>query len=185
MINELVANDISVHLFISLTVRKDMEEITVRKASEMDLQVVLQMIKELVEVDFGKELESRITITEAMLKEDGFGENQWFYCIVATNIKEEIVGYAFYHKAYSTWIGRRMNIEDIYVTQEHRGKGIGTRLLQAVTNDALKHNCNGMQWIVSNSNTSAIKFYRNVGAKLVETWTHCEFYKDEMKTYVQ
>lgn len=36
-----------------------------------------------------------------------------------------MVGYGLYYFIYSTWKGRTVYLEDIYVTPEYRGTGVG------------------------------------------------------------
>lgn len=44
-----------------------------------------------------------------------------------------LVGYALYFYTYSTWDGRVLYMEDLYVKPEFRGNKIGTQLWKAVT----------------------------------------------------
>lgn len=44
-----------------------------------------------------------------------------------------LVGYALYFYTYSTWDGRVLYMEDLYVKPEFRGTKIGTQLWKAVT----------------------------------------------------
>ncbi|KAK3724328.1 hypothetical protein QZH41_001806 [Actinostola sp. cb2023] len=71
-----------------------------------------------------------------VLQRDCFGKNPWFYCYVAVkesedpsqninssnalNCKKELVGFALYHHAYSTWKGRMLYLEDLYVIASER-----------------------------------------------------------------
>ena len=67
------------------------------------------------------------------LKDDGFGEKSFFKCLVAetnqcngsSSVDHEektLIGYATYYYGYSTWDGRLVYLEDLYVTPDHRGK---------------------------------------------------------------
>jgi ribosomal protein S18 acetylase RimI-like enzyme len=44
-----------------------------------------------------------------------------------------LVGYALYFYTYSTWDGRVLYMEDLYVKPEFRGNKIGTQLWKAAT----------------------------------------------------
>jgi GNAT superfamily N-acetyltransferase len=46
---------------------------------------------------------------------------------------QQLVGYALYFPTYSTWVGVCLHLEDVYVTPEYRGGGLGKRMLQTVT----------------------------------------------------
>lgn len=65
------------------------------------------------------------------LERDGFDEQPLFFCNVAT-CNEKIVGYTIFYYTYSTWRGKAMYLEDIYVTPEFRRKDIGSGLLKTV-----------------------------------------------------
>uniref|UniRef100_A0A4W6BUH7 Spermidine/spermine N1-acetyltransferase family member 2b n=1 Tax=Lates calcarifer TaxID=8187 RepID=A0A4W6BUH7_LATCA len=63
------------------------------------------------------------------LERDGFCQNPFFECLVAEVPEEHIskegftvVGYALYFYTYSTWRGRSVYLEDLYVMPEFRGK---------------------------------------------------------------
>ena len=66
----------------------------------------------------------------AMLR-DGFGENPWFGCVIAEELqcpeenhslpKRRAVGYALFYHIYSTWEGRAIFMEDLYVEPASRG----------------------------------------------------------------
>lgn len=45
---------------------------------------------------------------------------------------EKVIGYAIFYYTYSTWSGKVMYLEDLYVTQEFRGKHAGSKLLKSV-----------------------------------------------------
>ncbi len=57
---------------------------------------------------------------------------------------------------------------------QHRGQGVGKRLLAAVAQvawmSAAAPNTDRMQWLVLDWNESAIEFYRRLGAIRVEEW---------------
>ena len=62
---------------------------------------------------------------------DGFGENPWFGCVIAEELqcpeenhslpKRRAVGYALFYHIYSTWEGRAIFMEDLYVEPASRG----------------------------------------------------------------
>lgn len=53
--------------------------------------------------------------------------------------RQTIVGYALYFFIYSTFEGRSSFLEDLYVTQKHRGQGIGTALWKKVAQVGILH----------------------------------------------
>ena len=59
-----------------------------------------------------------------------FGNKPSANAIVAI-VEEKIIGAAIYFFNYSTFVGKRgLYLEDIYITPEYRGNGIGTKILK-------------------------------------------------------
>ena len=73
-------------------------------------------------------------IDAAKLEEDGFGPRPFYECFVAETrtMVDQLVGYVLFFYTYSTWEGRSVYMEDLYVTPSCRGQGLGTRLWQSV-----------------------------------------------------
>ena len=53
---------------------------------------------------------------------------QYFVPIVQ-NSYLQLIGFALFFFTYSTWEGKCVFMEDLYVQPEQRGKGIGTKVL--------------------------------------------------------
>ncbi|MCF8295410.1 MAG: GNAT family N-acetyltransferase [Bacteroidales bacterium] len=52
-------------------------------------------------------------------------EQLHFKALVVENELTEIVGFALYFFAYYTWVGKCLYLDDLYVTETYRKKGIG------------------------------------------------------------
>ncbi len=79
--------------------------------------------------------------------------------------------YAFFFDYYSTFEGRGgLFLEDLYVRDQYRGKGIGKALLVRVASIARQENCFGVRWQVLDWNTPAIEFYKGLGARFLDEW---------------
>ncbi len=59
--------------------------------------------------------------------------------------------------------GLSVLIEDVVVLQEHRNKGIGRKLMQAITAWASAHKARRVQLLTDKSNGNAIEFYKHIG----------------------
>ena len=57
------------------------------------------------------------------LESDGFGDRSLFEGFVASG-GSEVVGYSTYYFTYSTWQGKTLFMEDMYIKPEHRKHGI-------------------------------------------------------------
>ncbi|XP_069071692.1 thialysine N-epsilon-acetyltransferase-like [Pleurodeles waltl] len=143
-------------------------ECTVRLALKEDCKDILRMIRELAEYEKASE---HIKITEEMLMEDGFTDNPSYRCLVAElppgqTSKEgfSIVGHALFVFSYSSWKGRIVYLEDIYVMPEFRGHGIGKKFMKMVAKIGVESKCSAIQLAVLKWNDTAIDFYLRHGA---------------------
>jgi GNAT superfamily N-acetyltransferase len=100
-------------------------------------------------------------------------EADWLTGFVAKTTVGEIVGYVTFFFAYYSWTGKSLWMDDLYVRPEHRGSGLGRRLIDAVISHARSSGCHKMRWQVSNWNTHAICFYRSLGAQLNDIQLDC------------
>lgn len=64
-------------------------------------------------------------------------------------------------------------MEDIIVTEDMRGNGIGKVLFDATVAAAKKTGSTGMMWQVLDWNTSAVGFYRKYGTNFDDEWINC------------
>lgn len=68
-----------------------------------------------------EKLEDQVAINDNILKQDGFdSDSPAFTCIVAELSDGHIVGYALYYNSYSTWVGKSILLEDLYVQPAYR-----------------------------------------------------------------
>ncbi|MFM7596492.1 MAG: N-acetyltransferase family protein [Flavobacteriales bacterium] len=82
----------------------------------------------------------------------------------------EIVGFALYFFGYSTWKGRTLYLEDLYVKETYRKHGIGQALFNTVVEIAKREGVRRMDWQVLEWNTPAIAFYKKNKALLDGEW---------------
>ncbi|KAM4564121.1 thialysine N-epsilon-acetyltransferase isoform 3-T3 [Fundulus diaphanus] len=73
------------------------------------------------------------------------------------------IGYALYFYSYSSWTGRAIYMEDLYVMPEFRGKGIGKALMSKVAQLGLAAGCNQLNFTVLDWNKSSLDFYLSQG----------------------
>jgi|SRR5580704_2232260 GNAT superfamily N-acetyltransferase len=138
----------------------------IRPAIVDDVTLLLMLIRELAEFEHELDL---VVIEEADLVRDGFGANPSFRALIA-DWDGQPAGYALFFGCYSTWAGRRLFLEDLFVREPFRGRGIGKALLAFVARVAVQDNCYGMQWEVLNSNEKAIELYESLGAGFLDQW---------------
>ena len=152
----------------------------IRQGLISDVPRVLALIRELAEYE---KAAGEVTNTIERMEKDGFGENPLFGFFVA-EADSLIVGLALYYYRYSTWKGKRLYLEDIIVTESHRGKGVGKALFEQTMRKAVEDNCSGMAWQVLDWNEPALNFYRKFGCKLDNGWINCGLEIAELKLLV-
>lgn len=138
----------------------------IRPATVDDAALLRTMICELAE--FEHELQW-VTIRDEDLARDGFGENPRFRALIA-EWDSQPAGYALFFGYFSTWVGPGLFLEDLFVREFYRGRGIGTTLLASVARIALDEKCYGIHWEVLNWNEKAIEMYKALGAEFRDRW---------------
>lgn len=149
-------------------------EFNVRRAVKADCPRLLELITELAVLE--KEPDA-VIVSPAHFEESGFGENPVWWAFVATTSSpsgvETIHGFALYYIRYSTWKGQRLYLEDLIITEEMRGKGLGKLLFDRVLQETREKKFSGMVWQVLDWNEPAIEFYKKYGATLDQGWINC------------
>ncbi|HKV62069.1 MAG TPA: GNAT family N-acetyltransferase [Candidatus Acidoferrum sp.] len=141
--------------------------LSIRPATANDAPLLRALICELAEYERERD---QVQITEADLVRDGFGPHPKFRALIA-EWNGQPVGYSLFFGFYSTWVGRPgLFLEDLFVRQHFRGKGIGKALLAAVAWIAQQENCYGIRWEVLDWNQPAIDFYKSLGATFLNQW---------------
>lgn len=138
----------------------------IRKGTKQDMKAVLELIKELA--IFEKEPHA-VEVTLSDLERDGFCEKPLFHTFIAEK-KQEIVGMALYYYRYSTWKGKTIHLEDLVVSEKHRGTGAGIALYSQIMKQGFEDQVKRIEWNVLDWNLHAIDFYKKSGARILEDW---------------
>lgn len=120
-----------------------------------------------------------VTNTLAQMQE----ENNSIHFFLAEH-NGEAIGMALYYFAYSSWVGKSIHLDDLYVQEQYRGNGIGTKLLYALFEVAQEEGCSRLRWEVEEQNLPAQQFYTGLGAKLSDKWFNCSFDRDDIETFL-
>jgi len=138
----------------------------IRGGTEADLPRVFELVKELALFERAPE---EVDNSVERMKKDGFGPDAVFGFLVAT-LEETIVGISIYYFRYSTWKGKSLYLEDLIVTEQMRGNGIGKALFDATVQKGKELGCVQMNWQVLDWNTDAIEFYKLYGSTIEDGW---------------
>ncbi|XP_069687802.1 thialysine N-epsilon-acetyltransferase-like [Periplaneta americana] len=167
----------------------EMERIVIRDARREDCAEIKRLIQELADY---LECHEEPELNECDLEEDGFSsEHPYFHCFVADappslaadSDQHVLVGYAVYYYTYSTWKGKSIYLEDIYVMPEYRKHGLGSALFMKVAEKGYKTGCSRMDFLVQ-ARSPAGEFYKNKGAidmTDTEGWHHYRLCREEME----
>lgn len=149
--------------------------ISVRKAEKKDCHRMMELVQELAEFEKAPD---EVTVDFNHFMESGFGEKPVWWAFVATTTAdsgiETVQAFALYYIRYSTWKGQRMYLEDLIVTEQFRGAGMGKLLFDQLIETAKDKNLHGISWQVLDWNEPAIKFYKKLnGVSFDNGWLNC------------
>jgi len=145
--------------------------IKLRRAVKEDCKRILELVLELA---IYEKAPQEVTVSLDHFVESGFGSNPvwWAYVATTTNSDNEeiIVGLALYYIRFSTWKGQALYLEDLIVTEEMRGKGIGKLLFESMIEECKIKGFGRMCWQVLDWNEPAINFYKRYNASFDGEW---------------
>ncbi|MBS0654146.1 MAG: GNAT family N-acetyltransferase [Verrucomicrobia bacterium] len=99
------------------------------------------------------------TIKIENLRTHLFGEKPRASVILA-EIEKKIAGFAIYYIGFSGFEAQpELCLEDLYIEEAHRRKGIGSRLFEKIEERARDNQCCRIAFIVAKDNKNAIDFY--------------------------
>lgn len=143
--------------------------IQIRKAVREDCPRILELVKELAVYE---KAPKEVSVTLEHFEQSGFSSRPVWWAFVA-DVDGRVEGFALYYIRFSTWKGQRMYLEDLYVTEAMRGKGLGKLLFDKLINEARRRKLNGMTWQVLEWNETAINFYKKYNTAFDPEWVNC------------
>lgn len=152
----------------------------IRFAEPADVGTILHFVRELAEYE--RELD-KVVATEALLHQALFSTPPAAEALIA-EAGGAPVGLALFFHNFSTWTGwRGLYLEDLYVTPEARGTGVGKALLKRLAQIAVERGCSRFEWAVLDWNTPAQEFYKAMGANIMEDWRICRMAGDALTDF--
>jgi GNAT superfamily N-acetyltransferase len=140
----------------------------IRFATPADVSTIMRFVRELAE--FEREAD-KVVATEELLHQAMFGARPDAEALIAEQDGKPLGMALFFHN-FSTWTGwRGLYLEDLYVTPEARGQGVGAALLRHLAGIAVERGCTRFEWSVLDWNEKAIAFYKSMGAEAMDGWT--------------
>ncbi|GGU62693.1 GNAT family N-acetyltransferase [Lentzea flava] len=140
----------------------------IRRVEPRDVDAVVELVHELALYERAPE---QCHLTAEQLHTALFGDNPALFGHVA-EVDGQVVGMALWFLNFSTWDGvHGIYLEDLYVTPEQRGKGLGKKLLETLAQECVAKGYTRLQWSVLNWNEPSIRFYESLGAIPMDEWT--------------
>jgi len=141
---------------------------TVRPVRPDDVPAIVSLVRELAEYE--KALDE-VRLTEQQLTGILFGDSPALFGHVA-EADGDVVGIALWFLNFSTWRGTHgIYLEDLYVSPQHRGTGLGRELLRSLAAVCVERGYARLEWSVLDWNTPSIDFYKAAGAEPMDEWT--------------
>lgn len=141
--------------------------IMIRQARPEDATAIYDMVYELAVYEKAPE---DVVTTPDEIRRTLFGIDSNTEALICES-EGKIVGYAVFFTSYSTWLGRSgIYMEDLYVSSDYRGKGVGKALLKNIAQYAVKRQCGRFEWSVLDWNQPAVDFYLSIGALPQSEW---------------
>lgn len=142
--------------------------IRVRQATPPDVPTIVRFIRELAEYE---KLLHECATREDELARHLFSERPIIEAVVG-EIDSIPQGFALFFTNFSTFVCKPgIYLEDLYVTPDARGKGLGKALLTHLARECVRRGYGRLEWSVLDWNTPAIDFYRSLGAVPMSDWT--------------
>ena len=146
--------------------------IEIRAARPEDLAAVIDMMREFAAYE--KLLDS-FEITEKKLHDAIFGNKAFVETVIAT-ADDRPAGYALFYYCFASFRGQRgLYLEDLYVSSELRGHGIGEAMLRELAGRAHSRGCERIDFQVLEWNAPAISFYKKLGGLCNDDERHFKF----------
>jgi GNAT superfamily N-acetyltransferase len=152
--------------------------IEIREISDADLAALVTLLGKFAEFEH---LERYFDVTAERLRQAMFGEDGFVKGLLAMD-GDRAVGHALYFPEFASFRGQRgYFVEDLFITDEYRGQGIGERMLRRIAADAAERGFERVDLIVLDWNAPAIAFYERLGAVRDTESRACKFTDDAFR----
>jgi len=147
-------------------------ETIIREARESDVPVIISLLSDFAAFE---NLSEFLTITEDDLHKAMFGESSFVEGLVC-EINGNTAGFAIFYPRFSSFRGQTgYYLEDIYIGDEYRGRGLGEKLLREIARKGKARGFARIDFQVLEWNFAAIEFYKALGAVLDDEDKHYKF----------
>ncbi len=157
-----------------------MSNINIRTASIDDASTIVHFITELA---IYEKAEEQVLATVATIETSIFTKESNVHALIC-ELNGEPIGMAIYFYNYSTWLAKNgLYLEDLYVTEKHRGIGAGKKILQHLASIAISNNCGRFEWSCLDWNTPSRDFYTSIGAVAQLEWVGYRMSGEQLRNF--
>jgi GNAT superfamily N-acetyltransferase len=143
-------------------------EVEVKTCTSADVPVLLSFFRSMAAFE-----RLPITATEESLRTALFSGEPAAHALIVS-VGDKPIGYVVYYFTFSTLVGKRcLWLEDLFIDPAFRGKGIGRVLMAYLAGIAIQHQCGRFEWSVLDWNEPALRFYKSLGASVLDDWRIC------------
>jgi GNAT superfamily N-acetyltransferase len=151
--------------------------LTIEPATRADVPLLLQFIRDLAEYE---RMQDKVVATEADIDRWIFRDRAVAEAVIARESGTP-VGFALFFPVFSTFLGRPgIYLEDLFVREDARGRGVGRALFTYVAKVAVDRGWGRVEWSVLDWNAPAIGFYERLGAQILSEWRRCRLTGDAL-----
>lgn len=156
--------------------------LAIRPATAADIPLILTFIRGLAEYE---KLLADVEATEEKLRDTLFPASGRAAAECRLAFLDELpAGFAIFFTNYSTFLARPgLYLEDLFVSPDLRGRGVGKALLLDLARLANERGCGRMEWTVLDWNLPAIEFYESIGARRMREWQICRLTGPALQQY--
>lgn len=136
-------------------------EYTIRQIEPDDVEAVVRLIRAFAAHEG---LADQCEITAGRLNAAMFGPNAMIEGLIVFD-GERPIGYSLFVPTFSSFRGQcGMYVDDLYVNDQYRGRGIGRAMLEKIASLASERGFERIDLLVLETNAGAIEFYKSLGA---------------------
>ncbi|MGQ0540903.1 MAG: GNAT family N-acetyltransferase [Blastocatellia bacterium] len=144
----------------------------IKTLEPQDLPAIIALMRDFAEFE---QLGDYFQVTEENLSAAMFGDGAFVEGLMAFEDSKPIA-YALFYPNFASFRGQRgFYLEDIYIDENHRGKGIGEAMLRQIARIAKSRGYVRIDFQVLEWNNSAIAFYHKLGAIRNDDERHFKF----------
>jgi GNAT superfamily N-acetyltransferase len=157
-------------------------DVSIVNVDDGNADLLAHLIKELARFEH---LEPPTHDAISRLKRDLSSEHPYLVAHLAM-VEGTPVGYACYYFTYSTFLAQpTLFLEDIFVLDEYRRHGVGSKLLEFCVAEAKRKDCGRMEWNVLDWNADAIRFYESTGARILKEWRVVRLKREDFGPFLE